>query len=64
MHKRKFVLLAFLLIVVTALLALPVQAAEGIKATLTASQTELTVGDPVQLTLTVTHPAGSQVIIP
>jgi hypothetical protein len=64
MHKRKLLLLAFLLIVMTALLALPVQAAEGIKATLTASQTELTVGDPVQLTLAVTHPAGSQVIFP
>jgi hypothetical protein len=64
MHKRKLVLLAFLLIVVTVLLALPAQAAEGVKATLTASQTELTVGDPVQLTLTVTRPAGSQVIFP
>jgi hypothetical protein len=64
MHKREFILLAFLLIVMTALLALPAQAAEGIKATLTASQTELTVGDSVQLTLAVIHPAGSQVIFP
>ncbi|HXV42660.1 MAG TPA: hypothetical protein VEC96_06325 [Anaerolineae bacterium] len=64
MQKRKLVFLAFLLIVVMALLALPAQAAEGLKATLAASQTELTVGDPVQLTLAVTHPAGSQVIIP
>jgi hypothetical protein len=64
MQKRELLLLAFLLIVVTALLALPAQAAEGIKATLSASQTELTVGDPVQLTLAVTHPAGSQVIVP
>jgi hypothetical protein len=64
MRKRELVLLAFLVIVVTALLAMPAQAAEGLKATLTASQTELTVGDPVQLTLAVTRPAGSQVIIP
>ncbi len=63
MRKRELLLLAFLLIVVLAL-ALPAQAAEGINATLTASQTELTVGDPVQLTLAVTHPAGSQVIFP
>lgn len=64
MHKQTRLLLAFLLVVAMALLALPAQAAEGIKATLTPSQTELKVGDPVQLTLAVTHPAGSQVIIP
>jgi len=43
----------------------PVHAAGGVRATLTASgSSELTVGDPVQLTLKVTHPAGQQVIIP
>ena len=46
------------------LLVVPVQAADGIEAALTPDRAELTVGDPVQLTLEVTHPAGYQVIIP
>ena len=39
-------------------------AADGVEVRLRPERNELTVGDPVQLTLEVTHPAGSQVIIP
>jgi hypothetical protein len=46
------------------LLVAPVQAADGVDVSLTADRNELTVGEPVQLTLEVTHPAGYQVVIP
>ena len=46
------------------LLAVPVQADGGVQVTLTPDRSELTVGDPIHLTLEVTHPEGTQVIIP
>jgi hypothetical protein len=63
MHRR----MRFLSLWVAALLvllAVPVQAADGVQITLTPDRNELTVGDPIQLTLEVTHPADTQVIIP
>ncbi|MGD9047734.1 MAG: hypothetical protein PVF77_06745, partial [Anaerolineae bacterium] len=58
--------LAFWLLIITILLfvAVQAQADELVRVTLTADREELTVGDPVRLTLEVTHPAGHQVIIP
>jgi hypothetical protein len=41
-----------------------VWAADGVEVRLIPERSELTVGDPLQLTLEVTHPAGTQVIIP
>ena len=63
MDKRR---IAFWFFIATVLLmvAVPTQAADGVQVELTADRAELTVGDPVQLTLEVTHPAGYQVIIP
>ena len=54
-----FLLIAALFAVVT-----HARADEPVEATLTADRSELTVGDPVQLTLEVTHPDGYQIIIP
>jgi hypothetical protein len=63
MHRRmRFLSLWIAALLV--LLAVPVQAADGVQITLTPDRNELTVGDPIQLTLEVTHPAGTQVIIP
>ena len=53
-----FLLIAALFAVVT-----HARADEPVEATLTADRAELTVGDPVQLTLEVTHPDGYQIII-
>jgi hypothetical protein len=55
---------AIFLLGVLLLMALPVQADGGIETTLTANRDSITVGDPVELTLEVTHPANQQVIIP
>lgn len=44
--------------------ALPARADGSVEARLTPSQNELTVGDRIELTLEVTHPADYQVIIP
>ncbi len=60
--KKQLILL--LSIVLLALSALPALADDGVTAKLMPAQTELTLGDPVDLTLEVTHPAGYQVIIP
>jgi hypothetical protein len=62
MDKRHLsgLLIALVLLIVAA----PVQAEEGLQVTLTPDREQLTVGDPVQLTLEVNHPAGYQVIIP
>jgi hypothetical protein len=62
--SKRIVALSMLLLSLLAFSAVPVLAAEGIQVTLTADREELTVGDPVQLSLEVTHPAGSQVILP
>ncbi|GAB4445990.1 MAG: hypothetical protein Kow0031_28580 [Anaerolineae bacterium] len=61
--QNRLLMIAF---IVSALLimALPANAAGGVTATLTPDRTELTVGDPVNLTLEVTHPAGQQVLLP
>jgi hypothetical protein len=63
MSKRILTLL-LLFLSLLAFSAAPVLAAEGIEVTLTPDRQELAVGDPVQLTLEVTHPAGYQVILP
>ncbi len=63
MNKRLWTL-SLLLLALLAFSAVPVLADEGIAVTLTPDSQELTVGDPVQLTLEVTHPAGYQVILP
>jgi hypothetical protein len=54
----------FLLITLTLLVATQAHADDGVQVTLTPDRGELAVGDPVQLTLEVHHPAGYQVIIP
>ena len=56
--------LSLLVLALLASSTVPVLAVEGIQGTLTPDREELTVGDPVQLTLEVTHPAGYQVILP
>ncbi len=61
---KKYLIFYFLILAALLLGAAPVGAAEEVQATLTAGQSEVTVGDPVELTLEVTHPAGYQVIIP
>jgi hypothetical protein len=61
--KRLFFQFLTVIVIVMALVA-PVAAAENIVVSLTPKQGELRVGDPVELTLAVTHPAGYQVIIP
>jgi hypothetical protein len=61
---KKLSTVSFLIILVLVTLVGPVQAAGGVEVTLTPSQEQLAVGDPVVLTLQVTHPAGTQVIIP
>ena len=63
MKFGRIALLLFVL-VMTAAVVLPVRADEGVQVSLTADKAELTVGEPVRLTLAVTHPAGYQVIIP
>jgi len=40
------------------------QVAEGVNIAITADKTEVTVGDPVQLTVEITHPTGYLVILP
>ena len=62
MDKRYWsgLLIALALLIV----AVPAQAEEGLPATLASDREQLTVGDPVELTLEVNHPAGYQVIIP
>ena len=64
MTKKQVIFGSLMIAIVLAMIAFPARAAEGVQVTLTASQSELTVGDPVELTLEVNHPAGYQVIIP
>jgi hypothetical protein len=64
MNKTQLYLVSLLMALALMAMALPARAADGIQITLTANQSELTVGDPVELTLEVHHPAGYQVIIP
>ncbi len=64
MNKKRLFFQFLTVIVILIALVVPVEAAENITVTLTPNQSELTVGDPVELTLAVTHPAGYQVIIP
>ena len=64
MKKQLILLLSILLLVLGALPALAEGGDSAVTAKLTPAQTELTLGDPVDLTLEVTHPAGYQVIAP
>lgn len=63
-RKRAGRTLAALLLLILTVSTGQAWAAEGIEVRLTPERKELTVGDPMQLTLEVSHPAGSQVIIP
>jgi hypothetical protein len=62
--NRTKLMLVISLFGVFLLMALPVHAEGGIRPTLTVNQEDITVGDPVELTLEVKHPANQQVIIP
>jgi hypothetical protein len=63
-NKKRFFIQILIVVAVLVMMVAPVQAAGGISATLTPNQTELAVGDPVDLTLAVIHPVDTQVIIP
>lgn len=54
----------FLLVTLALLVATQARADEGVQVTMTPDRGEMAIGDPVQLTLEATHPAGYQVIIP
>lgn len=62
--KQKQALMLIITIVVLLTTAIPVWAADPVAVTLTADKQELTVGDPVKLTLAVDHPAATHIIIP
>lgn len=62
--RPKILWIAVIFAAVFFLLAAPAHAEGGIRATLTPNRDSLTVGDPVELLLDVTHPAGQQVLIP
>jgi hypothetical protein len=64
MNKRQILLASLMMALVLMAMTLPAQAQDGIQVSLTANQSELSVGEPVELTLEVNHPAGHQVIIP
>src|SRR5688572_656333 len=64
MNKKRLFFQFLTVIVIIMALAAPAAAAENIVVSLTPRQSELRVGDPVELTLAVTHPTGYQVIIP
>lgn len=68
-QQRRFIskwLLIPALILIGLLAVMPAAAQENVEAqaTLNAPEAALTVGDPIALTLTVTHPAGDHVIAP
>ena len=63
MNRPKLMLLISLLGMLL-LMVLPVHADGSIQTTLTTNQETITVGDPVEITLEVKHPANQQVIIP
>ena len=62
--KKNLMTASWLIIIILVTLVGPAEAAGGVEVTLTPSQDHLAVGDPVELTLEVVHPAGAQVIIP
>ena len=62
--NRKRLAIAFFAIALLVLIAGRSWADGGILSSLTPDRAELTVGDPVRLTLEVSHPAGYQIIIP
>jgi hypothetical protein len=64
MHKRLHLILLFVALLLLAVGQASAQEGGPVTATLNAPQDELTVGDSIQLTLAVTHPAGYQVILP
>lgn len=63
MNSRKLFLKILLLIILT-LPSSATYAQDEIDTLLTSNHRQLTVGDPVRLTLTVTHPTGYRIIIP
>ena len=68
MHIKRIIPILFILFCLAGIAAVPavVSAESGIKATLLMDGVpeQITVGDPIQLTLVVEHPAGYQVLLP
>jgi hypothetical protein len=64
MNRKHLLIQCFAAIALLTLFVLPAQAQGDVSIVFTAGKSELTVGDPVKLTLEVKHPAGYQVIIP
>lgn len=64
MLKRSFQVLALVALLLLTVGQAAAQESGPVTATLSAPDGQFTVGDPIQLTLTVTHPAGYQVIQP
>ena len=61
---KRNLILSWLAVMTLFLMALPVRAADPVEVSLTANANELTVGDPVELILSVTHPPDYQPIMP
>jgi hypothetical protein len=61
MKKQLLIPVVLLLLLLSAAVT---WAQSPVNATLTANSSEATVGDPIPLTLTVTHPAGYRIIVP
>lgn len=64
MLKRSFQVIALVALLLLAVGQAAAQESGPVTATLSAPEGQFTVGDPIQLTLAVTHPAGYQVIQP
>ena len=64
MYKRLLFIPLLIAMLLVAAGPAAAQPAGPVAATLSAPDGQFTVGDPVQLTLAVTHPAGYQVILP
>ncbi|MCB0197378.1 MAG: DUF4381 domain-containing protein [Anaerolineae bacterium] len=62
--KQKQALILIITVIALLATALPAWAAGPVSATLTSDRQDLTVGDPVELTLAVNHPSATHVIIP
>ncbi len=63
-HKRSLILLLITAIAFLTAIPATAKADSPVEARLTIEDKDLTVGDPIHITLSVTHPAGHQVIFP
>ena len=64
MNKRQFLLASLMTALVLIPMTLPARAADGIQVILTANRSELTVGDPVELTLEEMTPPVALTVVP